>query len=131
MARPSAITLNNSGFSHDGCQYLYEHVSSLYFYYVVTDVRINLMHAGDDHDAELDIYVDSRPRPIKIRTGAYFTYLTIDRTERRANSVVELYHEFGNFRTSSSSRNTILTCSFCCSIDFSDYDGTGHDLHNL
>ena len=93
MARTSAIALTDTGFKYDDCHYAYNQVSSLFFYYVVTDVRMNVfLHAGSDHQADLDIYVDGRTKPIKIRTGIYFTYLTIDRTEKRAKSVIELYH---------------------------------------
>ena len=75
MASSSAITLTNTGFIYNGCEYAYDQVTSLYFYYLVTEVTVLLLHGHNEHKADLDIYTEESPKPIKIRTGVSFNIL--------------------------------------------------------
>jgi hypothetical protein len=93
MASSSAVTLTNTGFIYDGCEHAYDQVTSLYFYYEVTKVSVLLVHAGNEHKADLDIYAEGCTKPIKIRTGISLNFLRDDYTasESRAKSVIALY----------------------------------------
>ena len=121
MARSSAIALGEKCFTFDGQDYEYERVVSLFFYYVVTEVRMNVvLHAGTEHQADLDIYVDAVRKPIKIRTGMYLTYLTIDRTQKRAQSVLELYQALAQLTFKTRLRRYVTALE---THGFFEYDG--------
>jgi hypothetical protein len=95
MAGSSTVTLTNTGFIYDGCEHAYDQVTSLYFYYEVTKVTVYFWLAGKDHKADLDIYAEGCPKPIKIRTGVTLNPLANNYTEseKRAKSVIALYKQ--------------------------------------
>jgi hypothetical protein len=98
MASSSAVTLTNTGFIYGGCEHAYDQVTSLCFYHEVTKVSVLLFHAGNEHKADLDIYAEGLPKPIKIRTGFSLNPLADNpmtdnyaASQKRAKSVVALY----------------------------------------
>lgn len=95
MASSSAVTLTSTGLIYDGCEHSYEQVTSLYFYYVVTKVSVFLIHAGNAHKADLDIYAEGCPKPFKIRTGPTLNPLANEyaESEKRAKLVIALYDQ--------------------------------------
>jgi hypothetical protein len=100
MASSSAVTLTKTGFIYDGSEHAYGQVTSLYFYYEVTKVSVLLFHAGNKHEANLEIYAEGCPKPIKIRTGVSLNPLADNpmtdnytASEKRTKSVIALYEQ--------------------------------------
>ena len=57
MANSLAVTLTDTGFIYNGCEHAYDQVTSLYFYYEITKVSVFLVRAGNEHKADLNIYL--------------------------------------------------------------------------
>lgn len=95
MANSSAVTLTDTGFIYNGCEHAYDQVTSLYFYYEITKVSVFLVRAGNEHKADLNIYLEGCPKPIKIRTGFTLNPLANEyaASEKGAKSVIALYEQ--------------------------------------
>ena len=92
MARVNTIALHDVSFDLKGESFEYPRVVSLEYFYLVTTVYGT--GGGDkDHDARLDIWIDGKEKPVKIRSDMPLTYLTLNKTEKTARIVGEIFRD--------------------------------------
>lgn len=97
MAKEKHFFLDNDAFFVKGERFSYKDVTETEFYYVQTQKRLNLGASGIDHNVEIKLFLNSRSKPIKIKTGPqYITLHGLSFGKESTESVISKFNEISS-----------------------------------